>query len=84
MPLMSTLGFGPEMVDFRTVMAAAFLLGLLLVMTLAAKIWSRATCVSDAKVLLPLIQSPNVAGDATTRDIPLESPATAAPSEPTK
>jgi hypothetical protein len=78
MPLMSTLGFGPEMVDFRTVMAAAFLLGVVLVILLAAQIWVSARCASDAKVLLVPTESPNVADDATTRDVALASIATAA------
>jgi hypothetical protein len=32
MPHMSTFGFGPEMIDFRTVLAAASLLGFALVL----------------------------------------------------
>jgi hypothetical protein len=66
MPLMCTLGFGPEMIDFRTVLAAAFLLGLTLVLSLAAEIWARGRRASNAKALLPLVESPKVADDAMT------------------
>jgi hypothetical protein len=64
MPLMCTLGFGPEMIDFRTVLAAAFLLGLALVLSLAAEIGARGRRASRARALLPLVESPKVADDA--------------------
>jgi hypothetical protein len=64
MPLMCTLGFGPEMIDFRTVLAAAYLLGLTLVLSLAAEIGARGRRASRAKALLPLVESPKVADDA--------------------
>jgi hypothetical protein len=49
MPLVRTLGFGPEMIDFRTVSAAAFLLGSALIMSLAAEIWAGDRRASNGK-----------------------------------
>jgi hypothetical protein len=69
MPLMSTFGFGPEMIDFRTVMAAAFLLGITLVLSLAAEIWARGRRTRNAKATLPLVESPKVADYAMTPDV---------------
>jgi hypothetical protein len=66
---MCTLGFGPEMIDFRTVLAAAFLLRLTLVLSLAAEMWARGRRASNAKALLPLLESPKVADDAMTPDV---------------
>jgi hypothetical protein len=73
MPLMSTFGFGPGMIDFRTVMAAAFALGFALVLLLAAEIWARGSGASKAKALLPLMESPRVAEDAMTHDVAVAS-----------
>ena len=66
---MCTLGFGPEMIDFHTVLAATFLLGLTLFLSLAADIWARRRRARNAKALLPLMQSPKVTGDAMTPDV---------------
>jgi hypothetical protein len=46
MPLMCTLGFGPEIIDFRTVVAATVLLSFTLALSLVAEIWAR----SDGRV----------------------------------
>jgi hypothetical protein len=70
---MSTFGFGPEMIDFRTVLAAASLLGFALVLSLAAEIGARGRRASNAKASLPLVGSPQAADDARTRDVALAS-----------
>jgi hypothetical protein len=54
MLLMCTFGFGPEMINFRTVVAAAVLLSLALVLSLAVEIWATARRASNAKSLLLL------------------------------
>jgi hypothetical protein len=51
MLLMCTFGFGPEMIDFRTVVAAAILLSLALVLSLAVEIWATGRRASNAESL---------------------------------
>jgi hypothetical protein len=54
MPLMCTLGFGPEMIDFRTVAAGIVLLGFSLILSSMAEIWARRRRLNNVRSFLPL------------------------------
>jgi hypothetical protein len=62
---MSKFGFGPEMIDFRTVLAATVLSGCTLLGALAFEILARSRRVSNSKAL-PHAESPKVADNVTT------------------
>jgi hypothetical protein len=74
MPHMSTFGFGPEMIDFRTVLAAASLLGFALVLSWRRKFGQGGDVRVTPRRSLPLVGSPNVADDAMTLMLPSHSP----------